>query len=279
MKLLGYFIKNLSKYRYLLVSEEFQLFLRGPTDFHKSGIMGRPVSYYQISQKYNKVFEQYAFYTRTPETEKEISDVTEFFNHGKGLIEKFEAQCKLSQQVFKQIDDGTNKIMGNIKDLTRFYGEKIIEVRQRDKIEDPYEELLAWTRNTLLEIQGVLEGIGRRADLERSKSLTLQKIEEEKKNILKRQSGKKKIIQYFNKKSSEFYISQSENEIKNLEQSTTSLDCILNFSSAMMLKDEMPDFKNRKIFTLGVVVDISCERSQKELEGIIEQLKELEAKI
>ena len=278
-KLLGYFIKSLTKYNYLLISEEFQMFLRGPADFHKTSFSRRNVTYPQISQKYSKVFEVYAFYDRTPETEKEIGELKSFFELGKGVIEKLEHVCETNQQVFKQIDNGTIRIMGAIKDLTNFYGEKVLEVTTRPAAADPYADLLDWCKTNLLEIKGILEGIGRRGDLEKAKLVTLNNIEEQKRNISKRQSGKKKLIQYFNKKSNEYYISQSENEIQNLVQNVAALDSILNVSAAMILKDEYPEFKSRKIFTLGVVVDISAEKSHQEIESIVAQLKELEAKI
>ena len=131
-KLLEHFIKDLSKNVYLLISEEF----------HKSGIANRHVNYYQIAQKYNKVFEQFVFHVRTPETEQEILELTAFFNQGKAAIDKLEHQCLQNQQLFKQIDNGTNKLMENIKELNGIYGEKTIEVELRQAAEDPYVDLL-----------------------------------------------------------------------------------------------------------------------------------------
>ena len=237
------------------------------------------MNYYQIAQKYNKVFEQFVFHVRTPETEQEILELTAFFNQGKAAIDKLEHQCLQNQQLFKQIDNGTNKLMENIKELNGIYGEKTIEVELRQAAEDPYVDLLNWCRNNLLEIKGILDCISRRTDLEKYKVSLSNKIGEENRKIQNRKAGKKKIIQYFNKKSNEYYVNQSENEIHNLEQMISSVDTILNISSAMILKEEIPEFKSNKISTLGIIVDISSEKTEKEIQGFIKQFKDLESKI
>ena len=133
--------------------------------------------------------------------------------------------------------------------------------------------------NNLLEIKGFLESINRRADFERFRVIISNKIQEEKKKIEKKLLGKKKIIQYFNKKSNEHYINQSEKEIKEHEQMISTIDTILNISEAMILKQAIPEYKSNKFATFQLIVDISSERTEKEIQTIISYLKDLEARI
>ncbi|OMJ71439.1 hypothetical protein SteCoe_30347 [Stentor coeruleus] len=278
-KLLEYFLKTLSKYNYLLISEEFQLFLRGPVNFHKQSIVSKSPNFIVIGNKYTKVFESYSAKTTNPEIELEIKQYLAYFQQGKGLLERLEKTCKISENSYNAIDQDTVTMIQGIKELSTFYISNPLDVPERNKEENPYGDLVIWCRNILLEVGGIVEVINRRADIEKYKSTLGMKIEGEKANIEKRKAGKKKIVQYFNKKSQEYYISRSENEINQLEETIRNIDVIINVSGTMILQDEIPEFKNKKLETLLTANEISIDILQKELTSIVKQLKELEKNI
>lgn len=271
-----YFLKTLSKYNYLLISEEFQLFLRGPVNFHKQSIVNKSPNFIVIGTKYTKVFESYISKTTNPEIELEIKQYLAYFQQGKGLLERLEKTCKTSENSYYAIDQDTVRMIEGIKELSAFYNTNPLDVPERHKEDNPYGDLVIWCRNILLEVGGIVEVINRRAEIEKYKNTLNGKIDGEKANIEKRKAGKKKIVQYFNKKSQEYYISRSENEIHQLEETITNIDVIINVSATMILQDEIPEFKNKKLETLLTANEISIDILQKELTSIVKQLKELE---
>jgi hypothetical protein len=270
-------MKNLSKNSYILTSEEFQLFLRGPRNFHKSPSTQKTRTINQISEKYSKVFEKYLSFVKTPEIEAEVSEISKFMLQGRVIIERLEKQTIESQQIFQTIHNGMNKILTNIKELSAHYSNNVIDI-DPIPIENPYEALIWWCKTTLLEISGVLETLSKRKDLQNLKISLGAKIEEEKKNIVKRQSGKKKFIQYFNKKPNEFYIARGEAEVKRLQELISNIENLFTISTAIVIQDEYPSFKSKKIFALQGVSVLFSEKSQENIQEIIALFQKLDEK-
>ena len=272
-------MKNLTKNSYILISEEFQLFLRGPSSFHKSSAVNKNPNYAQIGQKYSKVFENYWAYKREAEAEKEILGTLEFFEAGKAVIEKLEKAVEESQGLFRAFERKTGEIVEQLQELTKMYEGRELYLDPSGPREDPYSEVRTWCRNNLLEVKGITECVHRRAEIEKLKNSLLYKIQDEKKDIMRRQSGKKKLVQYLNKKSNEYYISQSESNIQTYEETISSLDVILNISAAIFLQEEVPVFKQKKTNTLQIIVEVFEEIGEKEISAFISQFQEIHSKV
>ncbi|OMJ86721.1 hypothetical protein SteCoe_11731 [Stentor coeruleus] len=278
-KLLEYFLKTLSKYNYLLISEEFQLFLRGPINFHKQNIVSKSQNLIVIGTKYTKVFENYITKTTNPDIELEIKQYLAYFQQGKELLERLERVCKINEENYYVIDQDTVRMIEGIKELSAFYRKNPLNVPERHKENNLYGDLMIWCRNTLLEIEGIIEVINKRAEIDKYKNSLDKKIEREKGNIEKRKAGKKKIVQYFNMKSQEYYINRSENEIHQLEETIKNIDVIINASATMILQNEIPEFKYKKHETLLISNEITIDILHKEFMSIAKQLKELQKNI
>ena len=274
-----YFLKNLTKNSYILISEEFQLFLRGPSNYHKSSFVNKLPNYVQIAQKYSKVFENYWSYKRGNDAEKEILNTVQFFETGKGIIEVLEKAAEECQGLFRGFEKRTGLIVEEILELTKMYGKRELYLNPCSPHSDPYGEVKTWCSNNLLEVKGISECVIRRSEIEKYKNLLLSKIQDEKQSIEKRQSGKKKLVQYLNKKSNEYYISQSESSIQQYEETISSLDIILNISAAIYLQEEVPAFKQKKTNTLQIIIEIFEEIGDKELSAFIDQFQEIHSKI
>lgn len=269
----------MTKNSYILISEEFQLFLRGPNNFHKSSIVNKNPNYVQIGQKYSKVFENYWAYKREAEVEKEILATVEFFEVGKGVIEKLEKAVEESQGLFRGFEKKTGEIVEQIQELTKMYEKRELYLNPCSPHDDPYNEIKIWCRNNLLEVKGITECVHRRSEIEKFKNSLIAKILDEKKNIERRQSGKKKLVQYLNKKSNEYYISQSETNIHQYEETISSLEIILNISAAIYLQEEVPVFKQKKTNTLQIIIEVFEELGDKEITAFINQFEEIHSKI
>lgn len=278
-KLLEYFLKSITKNSYLLISEEFQLFLRGPQNFHKANIAQKAANFVQIGQKYSKIFEQYWSFKRDPDIEKEILNTADFFDKGRIAIEKVERCAEENQGIFISFEKKSDEIVHYIQELTKNYAKVELYLNPTEPVNDPYLELKTWCRNNILEVKGISECIHRRAEIEKYKNSLMNKVQDEKKSIANRQAGKKKLIQYLNKKSNEYYISQSEAVLQQLDEILAGIDIILNISAAIILKEEVPGFKQEKVNALRIIVEVFEEMSEKGISAFIGRFEEIKQKI
>lgn len=233
----------------------------------------------QISQKYSKIFEKYWSYKTTPEVEKEILATADFFDKGKTVIEKLEKSADESLALFNTFDKKSEEIVVCVQELTKRYSKVELYLNQREPLSNPYTELKTWCRNTLLEVKGVFECIHLRSGIEKYKSTLLSKVQDEKKSIEKRQAGKKKLIQYLNKKSNEYYISQSEALLQQLNEIIAAIDVILNISAAIILQEELVMFKQKKLNGLQLNVEVFEEISEKALNDYVDRYREIKDKL
>ena len=244
--MLEYFLRQIARSLYLYSSDEVQQFLRGPAGFNKSEIISSLIDYKLISIKYQKVFSQYVSFTRTLQIEKEIGLILGHLNNGICSLEKLAAQCFENDSHLASLDAGINKFMLNIDETREYFGENKEEHNQLVLDENPYHELGLWCRNNILSISGFIDGIYKQYDIQKLKSRVLHKIEEEKAKLAKLKNGEKKIVQFFNKKPSEFYIDLCENDLNSFYDLTRAFDIILNISSALIITQYYPNFKNDK---------------------------------
>lgn len=241
--------------------------------------MNKSANYVQISQKYSKIFEKYWSYKRTPEIESEILALADFFDKGKTIIEKLVKSADDNLVIFSAFEKKSEEIVACVQELTKRYSKVELYLNQRESLANPYTELKTWCRNTLLEVKGIGECIHLRAGIEKYKSTLLNKVQDEKKNIEKRQAGKKKLIQYLNKKSNEFYISQSEAQLQQLNEILAAIDVILNISAAIILQEEVVAFKQKKMNGLQLNVEVLEEISEKALGEFVDRFREIKDKL
>jgi uncharacterized protein YukE len=225
------------------MSEECQLFLRGPPLFYQSEVISKPPDYIKIAAKYEKIFGKYASFCRTQEIEREIRSILCYLNSGISNIEDLYAQSIHNSQSFEEFDKETNKLLKNINNTLNYFENPSNNVKNNGSIESPYKDLRTWCNCNLLYINGFIECIYKQYELQKTKYDLESKLEEAKENASKIQKGKKKVIQYFNRKPNEFYLDKSELEIKRLTELIASYNLILNISSALVVHEEYSKFK------------------------------------
>lgn len=245
-KLLENFLKELKNLEYLHYSEEMQEFLRGPPNFYQSERIEKSVNFNVIAEKYRELFSEFEGISRNAEVEKEISGLLGELNIGLRNFERIYLQCEENFSVIKEMQWKMcrfKEIVGEIKD---FYGDPQEENISKESISNPYAELADWCRGNFLNVSGLIDCIYQQYELQRQKNALIEKIGEKQLEIQKLLKGKKTMAQYFYKKPKEFYIGKTETEISQMKENVTSINCILNFSSALVLKQYYPLFKYQK---------------------------------
>lgn len=280
---MNYFLTQVARFEYLYISEPFQTFIRGPTDFLKPANDLKIVNYVQIGQSMRQLFPNYFTFQCTQESESQIEDACQYFKIGLDSLEKFEVICKENLENYNGLKDEAKNLLIGIRDVSDFYSEKYggtkIDAPEREPSENPYDELLNWTRADILDLRSIIEAMQKRQEHMKIKGKVEERLEEERGRLLKLQSGKKSFGQLFSKKSKEDHIARTEGEIKKFEEEIESLCVILNVASARLVNEVIAEFKESKIQTFESIMRKFTEASIKEFSMFINEAKHLESKL
>lgn len=245
-KQLEHFLRQIARLSHLYGCDEMQEFLRGPPKFHRSDILTKQINWKLIALRYQSVFSQFSGFQRTTKVEKEIGELLGHLNNGISNLDTLIISCNDTFTSACALESCFIRLVTDINSTKRYFHEKLQEYPIGPTTLNPFAQLIYWCKNNTLSINGLIESIYKQYDLQKLKTKLLSKIEDEKAKISAIEKGKKKVIQFFNKKPNEFYKGISESEILSLKTNVEDIDTILNLSSALIMFHEFPNFKQQK---------------------------------
>lgn len=241
------------------------------------------VKYSSIAQSLLKEFSDYGNFQVSQENESHIEDSCQYFKTGLEALEKFESNCKENLENYNELKKEVKNLMSGVKEISLFYSEKYggtaVEVIEQEEFQNPYVELLNWTRQDILDLQAMIECIQNRQNLSKIKVKSEEKLETFRGKLVKAQSGKKSIGDIFSKKSKESKILDIEAEIKKSEEEIESLSLIFNVTTARLVNDLISEFKEFKTQRFENMMKAFTECSVKEYSDFINQARHLESKL
>ena len=224
-----------------------------------------------------KLFPDHSVFQISQECESQIEDACQYFKSGLEALEKFEGICKENLENYNGLKDEVKNLLLGVKDVSGFYSEKYggtqVEAPERELTQNPYEELLSWTRADILDLRAIIEAINKRGELIKIKAKAEERLEEERAKLLKIQSGKKSIGQMLSKKSKEDHILKSEGDIRHVEEEIESLAIILSVASARMINEVISEFKESKTSTFELIMQSFTEASIMEFSMFINEAR------
>lgn len=277
-KLLEVFLKRIVRYSFIHQSEVFQHFLRGPQEFHKSiGNYGK-VSYSQLAQVYRTNFFEFSNYLAKEENQKQLEDANRKFLAGLFDLENFEGKCKMTVDYFGYYEKELLGLITDMKNVNKFYlaDSREINILPRETKENPYETVLDWVRTEILDIRAIIEAIGKISECQNSKRKLEEKIDSERRSLLKLQMGKKGLLQMMSKKPKEHYIDRSSKEVSKIDEELQSLDKIINIITGKLLNHDIPSFKEGKAHIYEVTIKKVTIDSAQVLEYLISQTQQIQ---
>ena len=200
---------------------------------------------------------------RNAEAEKEISAILGRMNSGLHNLERMSSQCLENLEVLTMMDSGINKFLDIASDTKEFYADGPSERISVVVFDDPYRELSDWCKCNLLNVSGLIDCIYRQYELQRYKNTVIEKIEEKKQELTERRGGKRKFLDIFTKKTTEFYIGKIEAEIELMVRLVANLNVILDISAGLVINEYYQRFKSEKKDEFMKLVEMSKAKHQK----------------
>ena len=282
-RLLDYFLKQISQLDYLYSCEGFQTFIRGPVDYLKVCQDFKTTGYVSIVQNLRLRYADYSSYPISQDNESQIEDAGQYFRTGLEALEKFERVCKENWENYCELKKDVKNMMGGVKEISLFYAEKYgasaVQVLDQENPQNPYEDLLYWTQQDILDLRAIIDCISTRQVLAKVKTKIQEKIDGERAKLVKAQSGKKSIGQIFSKKSKEDRVSSIETEIKRCEEEMESCQSILAIVTGRLVESVIPEFKEYKTRNFEMIMQKFVIKSVEDYNYLIDEARHMESNL
>jgi hypothetical protein len=246
------FLKRLVIVEFLLVSEEFQLFIRGTPEFEKESATLRVLSYPEIAANYTNQFSRFSNPSSDPmprlsEEEKFLNEASQRLKRIKDVAKRTKEQYGAFQESYNHLSEDFEWIEGQYlrECIGRDY-KPLFRGTKREVFVNPYGFLYDWVKCELLDCRAGIEAIAKVRELETLKNRQASKLETDKVDLVKLQAGKTLLSQVFSFKSRANGITALEKEVEQLTEETQSLSIIIRIASCRLLEFELPRVKEAK---------------------------------
>jgi len=262
-------------------SPEFQLFIRGPTDFLRAANEVSKPSNSEILTEMDRNFHQYS----TPESipDSAFEQPYEYFKQGLEKLKKFERVCENIVRNYSTFTQEHSHLLEGINQISEFqnnyFGSQKIDIPTREMYSNPYWVLLDWVRTEILDLNAIIQTVESRnsvsSELSRCEH-ALSKLESDQK---KTSEGKKSLSQILSSKTPEERSRVIQASIHDQEEKIQSLKSLLNLISNKMLTFDIPRFKQQKANKFEVVMRSFSGSATEEFNYFIEHSSAIEQKL
>lgn len=241
------------------------------------------MSFIQISQILRDRFSNYSEFHVTQEHESQLEDASQYFKTGLEALEKFEKVCKENYDNYNELKSDVKNLMVGVKEISLFYAEKYggspVNILEAEGNSNPYEDLLYWTQQDMLDLRAIIDALITRQFVSKMKLRIGEKLEAEKAKLAKLQSGKKSLGQIFSKKSKEDHVSAVESEIKKCEEEIESCNKIVQVVTGRLIEEVIVEFKQYKTENFENKMKSFIDASLKDYNHFINEAKHLESNL
>lgn len=269
------FLRQIIQINYIYDSEEFQQFIRGPEDYIKTLSTLKKHSLIEISQKYQSIF------TNIPTSElgeNIIADSETYFKFTLSKLESFSNMCKKNQvhyELYNKYLSRTFACANKIQEKYQMYGKSYPAIPWREEVINPFDAVFLWTQSEMLDFQGILDVINQRGEIIKAREKIEEKVENEHRNLVKTQSGKKSLSQKINKKSNSDCVAEAE---KTLEEAKNELEYIKKLEEIVttrLVGVYLQNFKQRKVEGFGMMMERFIDASVSEMDVLLKHAGDL----
>ncbi|OMJ92929.1 hypothetical protein SteCoe_4273 [Stentor coeruleus] len=278
-KLLQAFLLKACNLSFIYHSQEFQSFIRGPADFLKISKDFKIDSNLQILEKYQQNFPYSQSKQESDDVDNQLEDSMKYFKASIEGLESFAGACSESVNSFEQYAKQTSMMLYGIKDINTFYSQKFnvreINLEIREECTNPYQILLDWSQSEVLDLKGIILAIGKRFDYVKMRNRAQEKVEEEKKQLVKAQAGKGgwNILK---KETKEQKISKAENAIVEAQKELDTIKTIEHIINIQLAMEDIPRIKQEKAEKYEEVLKMFINSSVEEFESLIQQARNID---
>uniref|UniRef100_A0A7S3IA72 Uncharacterized protein n=1 Tax=Fabrea salina TaxID=342563 RepID=A0A7S3IA72_9CILI len=279
MKLLDLFLTKVAGITHLYNSEEFQLFIRGPSDFRKASESLEKDNVVEASRRFQNHFAEFAMYPNNDYWKIEFEECLTFFRSGRDLMQKFEVVVKKNFDYFDSFRKESTAIVHLVNNLSEYFsafGIKEVSITPKENFSNPYCVLLDWTRSEILDLLAIIEAIEKQYELEKHLSKSEEKLSKFNTKLEKAKTGKKTFSQYFSSKTKEQLVEEIGKAISREKEVISAYQNLIKIIKARLINLELPRFKQQKVDKLEMVMRTYISSSKTEFETLISQLQQID---
>lgn len=214
------------------------------------------------------------------DVDNQLEDSMKFFKASLESLEIFVGFCSESVYTFEQYAKQTSMMLYGIKDINSFYTQKFsardIHLEIREECTNPYQILLDWTQAESLDLKGIILAISRKFDYIKMRVRAAERVEEEKKHLVKVQAGKSGGWNILKKVPKEQKISKAENAILEAQKELDTIKTIEHILNIQLGVVDVPRIKKEKAEKYEEILKLFINSSVEEFENLIQQARNID---
>lgn len=208
----------------------------------------------EISRTYESLFS--GFNTETsPDMLAAIETAQSFGSRQTEVLKKLKKTIKVIVSSFGAFSMNYWTMLDTMQEfeticVSEYFGrsyQPLLKHNKREAFINPFEVLLAGARQELLDISSLLEAISSRAAVKSVLDKLHAKLDTNRKDITKLQSGKKTLKSYFSSKPSTQMVSDLEATVKQTEEEIYKIEALLRIITVRMGKAEIQEFNDKRL--------------------------------
>ena len=251
------------------------MFISGNEDFIKK--LGDKTKY-----NFPEIFERYQgmFPINNSETINELAimDSEMYLKHSLNKLETFEILCKknaISYENYIHSLEGSINGLSGINESYKKYGNEIRGLPRRSNFSNQFNIILEWARAEMLDFQAYIDIISIRNEFIKICDKLNEKIEKERKNLAKIQSGKKTLSQILTKKSSDNHMTDIEGSIQEVTKEQEITMKIVEIITFRLVNIYLPGFRQDNIKNFSRILTEFISMHIQEIESLSRQSAEI----
>ena len=231
----------------------------------------------QIFEKYNHHFKEYTEKQEGDDLDSQLEDSLRFFKLCLETLEKFEATSYEIVNTFENYAKQTSQMLYGIKEVNTFYSQrynsKEISLLIREECTNPYKILLDWAEAEILDIRAIILAIMKRQELVKSRVRAVERLEEERKKLVKAQNGKKN---WLTKQTKEQKVEKAEAMIEEAQREMDLIKFIEHIVNIKLAYIDIPMLKQNKGEKYEEILKSFINSSVEEFESLINQARQID---
>lgn len=272
---------------FLFKSDEFQMFIRGTSDFKGTCSQLKRYSPAEISQIYQKEFAEFASRDVSSDVLSGLSVYQQFFRGILASLKDFKKVARTAANYYSAFHENYARLSDCFSTFEEHcLAEYSAAVKRPVFLKwsapmalNPYQVIYDWLKMERLDVKAMLEAMGRREELQAVKEKMEGRVTGDNADLNKLQAGKSTISGIFSRKPKEAQISTLQAQIAQGEEDLQSVGEALNIVTLRLHAYEIPRFKELKAAKYEMVMKSFATLSVAEFEEVIKVCRAMETNL
>ena len=286
-KLLEEFLKKTVSIAFLFKSDEFQMFIRGTSDFKGTCAQLKRYAPTEICEIYQKEFTEFVGREVSPDIISGLNVYQQFFRGVLENLREFKKVAKTASNYYSAFNENYTRLADCFsvfeENCLSEYNASIkrpVFLKWSSPLPmNPYQVIYDWLKMEILDVKAILEAMARRDELEAVRERMEGKVNGDNADLSKLQSGKSTVSGFFSRRPKEAQISSLQAVIAQGEEDLKNLGEAVSITTLRLYSYEIPRFKELKASKYEMVMKSFATLAVAEYEEVIKVCRAIEANL